>query len=302
MAVKKVQKLLLAILSVGMTLLLTGCNMVVLNPKGPIAEHEKHLFILALCLILIVVIPVLILTVIISIRYRASSKKAKYDPSFTHSTKLELFWWLIPIIIIAILAVVTWRTTHELDPYKPLDGKALGSKAKPVVIQAISLRWKWLFIYPQYGIATVNYVKLPVKTPINFYITSDAPMNSFQIQQLGGQIYAMNGMQTKLHLFADGEGTYRCRSVSYSGSGFAGMRCFAQSVATQDFNAWVAKVKKSPKVLDMKTYKALAEPSENNPPVFYSSVESGLFQKVINSFMAPEGDSKAVKDAKPISL
>lgn len=274
--------------SFGLTLLLSGCQMVVLQPKGVIAADEKDLLINAILLMLIVVIPVILLTVVIAHRYRASNKKAKYSPEFTHSAKLEAIWWSIPCIIIGTLAYITWVTTHQLDPYRPLDKQEVaGSSAKPINIQAISLRWKWLFIYPDLGIATVNYVTFPEKTPVNFRITSDAPMNSFQIQQLAGQIYAMNGMQTKLHLIADSTGSYPARSVSFSGDGFSDMQFKATSTTQADFEKWIASVKKSPHALTMATYNQLVEPSENNPPEFFSSVKEGLFQDVMMKFMMP---------------
>ena len=255
--------------------------MVVLAPKGQVAAEEMHLLIFSVLLMLLVVVPVIILTLVIARRYRASNKKAKYSPEFSHSVSLELVWWTVPIVIIAILATVTWKTTHQLDPYKPLE-----VKGKPVVIQAIALRWKWLFIYPQQNIATVNYVVFPAHRQVSFQITSDAPMNSFQIQQLAGQIYAMNGMRTKIHMIANHEGTYRGRSVSFSGSGFANMRFTAKATSQAQFEQWIAQVKRSPKQLDMATYDQLVKPTVNYmPPVFYASVVPELFNKVMMKFM-----------------
>ncbi len=276
-------------------LLLAGCSnkVVVLAPKGQVAAQEMHLLIFAVLLMLIVVIPVIILTLVIARRYRASNKHAKYSPDFSHSVSLELVWWTVPIIIIAILATVTWKTTHQLDPYKPLD-----IKGKPVTIQAIALRWKWLFIYPQQNIATVNYVVFPAHRQIRFEITSDAPMNSFQIQQLAGQIYAMNGMRTKIHIVANHQGTYRGRSVSFSGAGFANMRFTAKATSQAQFEQWVDQAKRSPKHLDMNTYEQLVKPTQNYmPPTFYSSVAPDLFNKVIMKFM---GLGHTINRAKPL--
>ena len=277
-------------------LLLAGCSnnkVVVLAPKGQVAAEEMHLLICSVLLMLIVVIPVIILTLVIARRYRASNKKAKYSPNFSHSFSLELIWWTVPIIIIAILATVTRKTTHQLDPYRPLD-----VKGKPLMIQAVALRWKWLFIYPEQDIATVNYVVFPAHRQISFRITSDAPMNSFQIQQLVGQIYAMNGMQTKLHMIADHEGTYRGRSVSFSGDGFANMKFAVKATSEAQFEQWVAQVKQSPKHLDMATYNELVKPTVDfMPPVFYSAVVPGLFNKIMMQFM---GSGHTIERAKPL--
>lgn len=168
----------LAIATVG---LLSGCDMVLFQPKGSIAAEQIRLIIIAIILMLIIVVPVIIMTIVFAWRYRASNQKATYAPKWDHNSKLEIVWWTIPCIIIAILAWITWVTSHSLDPYKPLD-----SKVKPVTIQAVSLDWKWLFIYPEQHIATVNYLEIPEKTPINFQISADAPMNSLWIPALGG--------------------------------------------------------------------------------------------------------------------
>ena len=274
-----------------MTLLLTGCKVVVLQPKGIIALYEKHLFIDAFLLMLIVVIPVIILTLVIARRYRASNKKATYSPHWTHSTLLEAGWWAIPIVIIAVLGTMTWRTTHQLNPYKPLSHTALGAKGvknPTITIEAVALRWKWLFIYPKQDIATVNYIEFPVNTQVKFLITADAPMNSFQIPALGGQIYAMNGMQTKLHLMATHMGSFKGRSVSFSGRGFSGMKFVAKSTTNQAFNSWVSSVKEAPATLTMGEFNRLVQPSINNKPAYYSHAEADLFQKVIASFRTPK--------------
>jgi cytochrome o ubiquinol oxidase subunit 2 len=257
--------------------------MVILNPQGPIASDEKHLLFFAVGLMLIIVVPTILLSWIIAYKYRASNKNAKYDPEWSHNNLLEAAWWVAPIIIIVILATITWITAHKLDPYRPLD-----SKVKPITIQVVALEWKWLFIYPEQGIATVNYVAFPAQTPVNFLITADAPMNSFQIPALGGQIYAMDGMQTKLHLLADNVGQYNGRSVSFSGDGFTGMEFTAKSLTSEDFNKWVKSVKKSAKnKLTMDTYNQLAKPSENTPVGYYSSVSNNLFNDIMMKYMMP---------------
>jgi cytochrome o ubiquinol oxidase subunit 2 len=265
-------------------LFLTGCSkMEVLNPKGIIAADEKQLLIDALCLMLIIIIPVIILTLVIARRYRASNTKARYSPNWGHGTLLEAGWWVLPIIIIAVLGTITWRTTHSLDPYRPIE-----SKVPTLNIQVVSLEWRWLFIYPEQNIATLDFVEFPVNTPISFSVTSDAPMNSFQIRQLAGQIYAMNGMKTELHLIANQTGDYNGRSVNFSGEGFADMTFIARVVPTADFNAWVDSVKKSNNVLSMDAYKQLAQPSQDHSVQLYSSVAPDLFNSIIMSYMGPD--------------
>ncbi|CDG20112.1 Ubiquinol oxidase subunit 2 [Xenorhabdus poinarii G6] len=268
------------------TLMLSGCDMVLMNPKGAIGVEQKTLILTAFGLMLIVVIPAIVMAIIFALRYREANKSATYRPNWAHSNKIELVVWTVPILIIITLATITWKTTHELDPYKPLD-----SDVKPVTIEVISLDWKWLFIYPEQGIATVNEIVFPKDVPINFKITSDSVMNSFFIPQLGGQIYAMAGMQTKLHLIANSAGKYNGFSASYSGHGFSGMKFTA--TATEDragFDEWVQKVKASPKTLDtVQTFNELAKPSQNNPVEYFSSVKPQLFQETIAKFMGDMG-------------
>lgn len=278
----KLRHIFSSLCAFSIALMLGGCDAEVFNPKGAIAAHELHLLIDAVLLMLIVVIPVIVLTLVIAYKYRASNTKAKYSPNWAHATYLEAGWWAIPIVIICVLATMTWRTTHELDPYKPLN-----SHKAPLTIQVVSLDWKWLFIYPEQNIATVNFVEFPVNTPINFLITSDAPMNSFIIQQLAGQIYSMTGMQTQLHLIASAVGDYNGKSVSFSGAGFSGMTFIARVANDQDFNQWVATVKQSHDQLTTNAYTQLAQPSENNPVQYYSSVAPNLFNNIMMKYMGP---------------
>jgi cytochrome o ubiquinol oxidase subunit 2 len=186
------------------------------------------------------------------------------------------------VVIIVILAVITWRSSHELNPFRPLRAD------KPAItIQAIALDWKWLFIYPEHGIATVNFIQFPVKTPINFEITSDAPMNSFWIPALGGQIYAMPAMRSKLHLIADEIGDYRGASANISGKGFAGMKFTAKATHEEEFEKWAETVRQSPIHLDLNQYNELLVPSEYNPISYYSLLEPNLFEQVLMKYMAP---------------
>ena len=283
-------------LSMGMlavaTLLLSSCKLEVLNPKGVIAASEKALLIDATLLMLIVVIPVILLTLWFAWHYRASNKTATYKPNDHHNTHIEIVCWSIPIVIIAILATMTWISTHKLDPYRPL-----ASKSKPIVIQAVSLNWKWLFIYPEENIATVNYVQFPVNKQVKFLVTSDAPMNSFQIPQLAGQIYSMGGMQTKLHLKATHIGLYTGRSTNYSGAGFSGMHFQAKVSSRQDYQRWLQKVRdESQSRLTITRYNQLMKDSRNNPPQYFSGVVDKLFHKIIMKFMMPMPEMETISD------
>jgi len=259
-----------------------GSNIAVLDPKGWVASRQRDLIVTTTLLMLVVVIPVFILTFVIAWKYREGNKGAKYSPDWDHHPAIEALWWGIPFVIIAILSVVAWRSSHELDPFKPLSGDK-----KPVVIQVVALQWKWLFIYPEQDIASVNFVQFPASTPVSFQITADAPMNSFWIPQLGGQIYAMAGMNTKLHLIADQPGSYSGQSANISGAGFAGMKFIAKSSTPADFAEWIKTARASQETLSFSSYNELAEPSRDNPAAFYSSVQNGLFGMVMAKFMLP---------------
>ena len=259
------------------TLLLSGCQWVVLDPKGPIGLEERSIIITATVLMLIVVVPVIALILIFAWRYRASNLKAEYRPNWSHSNRIEAVVWLIPCIIIATLGVITWRSSHSLDPYRPLD-----SKVKPIRIDAVALDWKWLFIYPDQKVATVNEVAFPANVPVDFHITSATVMNAFFIPQLGSQIYAMAGMQTQVHLLANQAGTYQGLSSNYSGDGFSGMTFKAVALPSQQgFENWLAKVKTSQQTLGATAYEQLAAPSENNPVAYYSQVQPNLFADIV---------------------
>lgn len=263
-------------------LFLFTSDIAVLNPKGLIAEKERRLLVIATFLMLIVVIPVFLLTFAIAWKYREDNHKSKYDPKWDHSWLAETIWWGIPCIIMAVLGVVTWKGCHELDPWRPLT-----SPVSPIHIQAVSLRWKWLFIYPEQGIATVNFVQFPVNTPVNFEITSDAPMNSFWIPQLGGQIYAMAGMRSKLHLIADTADEFRGSSANISGRGFSGMTFTAKSSSQDEFDAWVDSVRSSPLHLTLGEYSNLTKPTEYQPVSYYLLKQADLFEQILMKYMAP---------------
>ena len=280
------------------TLLLGGCNMTLLNPTGQVGLEQRNLIITATLLMLLVVVPVIVMTFLFAWKYRASNKDAIYTPKWSHSTKIEVAVWTIPVLIIIALGYITYISTHELDPYRPIE-----SDVKPITIEVVALDWKWLFIYPEQGIATVNKIVFPANTPINFKITSDAVMNSFFIPGLGGQIYAMAGMQTKLHLIADRNAEMDGISANYSGAGFTGMKFKAISTTQEDFDAWVSEVKKSPKQLDQAEYAALAKPSQNNPVELYSSVTPNQFQIIVDKYegMKPGKPLKHEKKEKEVA-
>jgi cytochrome o ubiquinol oxidase subunit 2 len=262
-------------------LALGGCNhLELMNPKGSIGAQEKDLILIALGLMLLVVIPLMVLTVVFAWRYRETNTKATYAPKWAHSTKIEVVVWSIPCVIVAFLAVLIWVTTHSLDPYRPLE-----SNVKPVNVEVVALDWKWLFIYPDYGIATVNHLAIPVGTPINFRLTSSSMMNSFFIPQLGSQIYAMAGMQTQLHLIADEPGTYAGRSSAFSGPGFSDMHFDTVAMPPAQFDGWLRQARSAPTVLDQATYRSLEQPSIKSPVATYANVTPGLFDSVVDRFM-----------------
>jgi cytochrome o ubiquinol oxidase subunit II len=264
-----------------LVLFLKENTLAVLSPKGMIAVKEKRLLIIATVLMLIIVVPVFILTTVIAWWYRASNKKAKYSPKWDKSHAAECIWWGFPFVIVFVLAIFTWKGCHELDPFKPIPGD------KRIRVQAVALQWKWLFIYPDHGVASLNFLQFPEKTPIDFEITGDAPMNSFWIPQLGGQIYAMAGMSSQLHLIADEVGEYRGASSNISGNGFAGMVFTAKASTEKEFNDWVSSVKRSSNKLDWKEYRELVKPTEYVPVELYSLKDPGLYDQIIMQYKAP---------------
>ncbi|ARP96746.1 ubiquinol oxidase subunit II [Bordetella genomosp. 13] len=269
------------VLAVGAVLLLGGCSLEILDPKGDIGMQEKTLLLTATGLMLLVVVPVIIMTLWFAWKYRSTNTKATYSPNWSHSTPIEIVVWTVPCIIVAILAVMTWKSSHALDPYRPIE-----SDRKPINIEVVSLDWKWLFIYPDYNIATVNEIAFPVDAPLNFRITSGTVMNSFFIPQLGSQIYSMAGMTTKLHLIAREPGTYAGISANYSGGGFSGMRFKAIATSEQGFDEWIQKARADGSALTQESYATLFKPSQHTPVTYYSSAPAGMFDFILNSTMA----------------
>jgi len=263
-----------------------GASFPLLSPAGPVGLAERSIMLFTFALSGIVVIPVFFLLFYFSYRYRAGHPKARahHHPEWDHPTRFhEVFWWLIPSLIIAVLAVVAWRSSAFLNPYNPIGA------APALTVEVVALDWKWLFIYPDQGIASVNRLELPAGVPVHFLLTADAPMNSFWIPALGGQIMAMPGMTTQLNLEARATGTYDGASANISGEGFAGMAFAAVSVSPEEFDAWVKEAKSAHRPLDATAYRALAAPSSYVPPTLYSSVSSGLFPSIMMSYMEPSG-------------
>jgi cytochrome o ubiquinol oxidase subunit 2 len=260
-----------------------GGDIAMLYPKGQIALKERNLLLTIQAIMLLVVIPVYILTFVFSWKYRADNPKGKYEPHLQDHRIAETIWWGIPLVIVAIISVLTWIRTHELDPFKPLV-----SDKKPLKIQVVALQWKWLFLYPEEKIASINFVQFPENTPVHFEITADAPMNSFWIPQLGSQIYAMPKMKTELNLIADKVGDYRGASANISGVGFSGMHFIARASTEKEFQEWVDSAKASKRSLTFNEYRALAKPSQDHPVALYELKDEDLFDEILMKFMHPQ--------------
>lgn len=270
--------------------MLTGCKSVVLFPAGDIASQQADLLMASVWLMLIIILPVMALTVFFAWKYRETNQEARYEPDWDHSTKLELAIWAAPLLIIICLGAMTWVGTHLLDPYRPLarvsDSKPLGD-IKSLEINVVALDWKWLFIYPEQGIASVNELVVPTDIPVHFRITSSSVMNAFYVPAMAGMIYAMPGMETKLHAVLNKDGEYEGFSANYSGSGFSHMRFRARSVNESDFGRWIEQARAGGTTLDGPAYLKLERPSENEPVRYYGRVESDLYPKIINMCVEP---------------
>lgn len=259
--------------------LLSGVNMDVLNPQGDIALQQRRLLFITLSLAAIVVIPVFTMLVVFSWRYRHTNKKARYDAEWADNKWLEIVWWGIPILIISFLAVLTWQTSHSLDPYRPIE-----SSKKTVPIQVVALQWKWLFIYPEQGIVTVNHIVVPEKTPLHFTLTADAPMSAFWVPSLGSQIYAMNGMTSQLNLIADRTGIFDGYNTNINGKGYSAMKFTVEAKTDRGFTDWVAQTKKSGG-FDQKAYAALAKPSTDVSTMTYRLTDPEIFDTIVGKYM-----------------
>lgn len=266
--------------------LLTGCNMVVMNPAGDIAAQQGHLVVVSTFLMLLIIVPVIALTLLFAWRYRQSNTSATYEPDWDHSTRLEVVIWGAPLLIIIALGLLTWIGTHTLDPFRPLQRldaqRVIPAGVKPITVEVVALDWKWLFIYPEQGIAVVNELAAPVDVPIQFKITASSVMNSFFIPALAGQIYAMPGMETKLHAVINRAGEYEGFSANYSGAGFSSMRFKFHGMSAADFSAWVQKNKAAGGELTRNGYQQLEHPSVREPVRRYASVAPDLFAAIVN--------------------
>lgn len=253
---------------------LGGCDGV-LDPKGPIADAERQILFNSLGIMLAIVIPTIIATLGVAYWFRASNTRARYRPHFTYSGRLEMLVWSIPAMTVFLVGGVAWVGSHDVSPRKPIV-----STAKPLRVQVASLDWKWLFIYPDQGIASVNYLAIPVGAPVSFELTSSGVMNSFFVPQLGSQIYTMAGMVTRLHLQADQPGSYRGISAQFSGDGFSDMHFNVEAVAPEKFSKWVDATRSGGPELNATTYAELAKPSAAVTPFTYRAVVPGLFDMI----------------------
>lgn len=267
-------------------LALAGCNTVVMNPSGDIARQQADLITTATWLMLLVIVPVIVLTGLFAWRYRAANTSAPYEPEWDHSTRLELVIWGAPLLIIIALGALTWISTHQLDPYRPLsridENRPLPAGVKTLEVQVVALDWKWLFIYPEQGIATVNELAAPVDRPIRFTLTASTVMNSFFVPALAGQIYTMPGMQTQLHAVINQAGVYEGFSANYSGDGFSHMRFQFHGLDTAGFDAWVARNRREGGTLSRAAYLALERPSERAPVTRFGQVDPQLYSAIVD--------------------
>jgi len=272
--------------------ILGGCTGGVLDPKGPIAVAERQILFNSLGIMLAIVIPTILATLGVAWWFRASNTRARYMPEFTYSGRIEILVWSIPAMTVLLVGGVAWVGSHDLDPRRPL-----ASTVKPVSVQVVSLDWKWLFIYPDQGIASVNHLTVPTGTPVRFELTSAGVMNSFFVPQLGSQIYTMSGMATHLHLQADHPGSYPGLSAQFSGDGFADMRFTVEAVPAQQFDQWVTAARNSGPALDAQAYAELARPSQAVAPFTYRAVAAGLFSGVVSSTLTPCDRSRCIPPA-----
>ena len=267
-------------------LLLCGCDLVLLNPSGDVAAQQGDLIVYATVLMLIVIVPVMALTVFFAFKYRSSNKDAAYDPDWDHSVSLEIVVWSVPLAIIICLAGLTWVATHRLEPYNDLrrisETQEIDPDVEPLQVQVVALDWKWVFIYPEYGIATVNEAAAIVDRPVEWKITSNTVMNSFYIPEMAGMIYAMAGMETELNAVINAPGVYDGFSANYSGNGFSHMRFDFHAFDAGGFDDWVETVRASGKMLDNARFAVLSQRSIDNDVEYFNEVEDDLWRRILN--------------------
>jgi cytochrome o ubiquinol oxidase subunit 2 len=265
---------------------LAGCKLTVMNPAGDVASQQADLIIYATVLMLIVIVPVIALTVFFAMRYRASEKERTYEPEWDHSVSLEIVIWSVPLAIIIMLAGLTWVATHRLDPYADLTRisatQAIDENVTPLQVQVVAMDWKWLFIYPEYNIATVNEMATIVDRPVELKLTATTVMNAFYVPDMVGMIYAMAGMETELNGVLNSEGTYEGFASHYNGAGFSKMRFDVQALDEAGFAAWVADAQSVPQDLTRATFEQLEQPSIDDDVAYYASVEDGLWRRIVN--------------------
>jgi cytochrome o ubiquinol oxidase subunit 2 len=263
-------------------LLLAGCEPAVMSPAGPVGAGEKTILIDSLAIMLAIVIPTIAATFAFAYWYRASNTRAQYRPEFVYSGRIEMVVWSIPLMVIMLLGGVAWIGSHELDPAEQLPGSQ-----KPLEIQGVSLDWKWLFIYPEQGVASVNQLVIPAGRPVHFSLTSGSVMNAFFVPQLGSMIYTMNGMTSRLNLQADHPGTYLGRSSHYSGDGFSDMKFSVRAVPADEFAGWLQATHGAGPKLDEAAYASLARQSTNVPASTYSAVTPNLYGMIASQKIPP---------------
>src|SRR5712671_3336634 len=271
---------------------LGGCSQGVLDPHGPIASAERQILFNSLGIMLAIVIPTIVAILGVAFWFRSSNTRARYRPDFSYSGRLEMIVWSIPAMTVLLVGGVAWIGAHDLDPRKPI-----ASDVTPLRVQVVSLDWKWLFIYPDQGVASVNQLTVPVGTPISLELTSSGVMNSFFVPQLGSQIYTMAGMATRLQLQADHTGTYRGLSAQFSGDGFADMRFNVEAVPAEGFAQWVAATRSAGPALDAQAYADLAKPSSTVAPFTYRAVVPNLFNGILSAGMQPADPSQLTHPA-----
>jgi len=259
-----------------LTLLFASCNRGILDPVGPVAAQEKQILINSTAIMLAIIIPTMIATVAFAWWFRRGNPKAEYRPDWEYSGAIEMVVWGIPILTIMLLAGITWIGSHDLEPSRPLK-----SNVRPLKVEVVSLDWKWLFIYPDQGIATVNQLVVPAGTPVSYRLTSATVWNVFWVPQMGSMIYTMPRMTTRLNLQADRQGSFDGLSGHFSGDGFPGMQFKVQSVPREQFAAWTQGAHGSGQVLDARGYAELSKPSSYVPPTTYGTVTPGLFDAIV---------------------